>query len=73
PGCLAGLRDGRLVTITGGVCPALCGSFLYGWRAARMPLDDLTTASLFVGRYTEQAGALETTGRVCVRTGEEAA
>ncbi|MER7211510.1 hypothetical protein ABT340_31030 [Streptosporangium sp. NPDC000239] len=73
PGCLAALRDGRLVTIAGSARPALCGSFLYGWRAAGMPLDALTTESVFFGRYVGRTGGLETTGRVCVRTAEEAA
>ncbi|MFC3985409.1 hypothetical protein [Streptosporangium jomthongense] len=73
PGCLAALRDGRLVTIAGSARPALCGSFLYGWRAAGMPLDALTTDSVFFGRYVGRIEALETTRRACVRTGEEAA
>ncbi|MFF4989359.1 hypothetical protein ACFY19_19365 [Streptosporangium saharense] len=73
PGCLAGLRDGRLVTITGSTRPELCGSFLYGWHAARMPLDGLTTASVLVGQYAGRAGRLEVTGRACVRTERGAA
>ncbi|MEV8636039.1 hypothetical protein AB0395_30720 [Streptosporangium sp. NPDC051023] len=74
-GCLAGLRDGRFITITGSVggspWPMLCGSFLYGWQVARMPFGDLTVAPVTVGRYTASSpgspGALEVTGKAQIR------
>ncbi|WP_326645652.1 hypothetical protein OG884_13815 [Streptosporangium sp. NBC_01755] len=76
--CLAGLRDGRLATITtaggssgGGSWPAVYGSFLYGWRVAGMPFECLATASVIVGRYTGSSagrlGSLEVAGRAQIR------
>lgn len=74
-GCLAGLRDGRLATITevggvaagGGPGPAVYGSFLYGWLASGAPLGCLTTASVLLGRYVGPVpggpGSLEVSGR----------
>lgn len=78
-GCLAGLRDGRLAAITevgvspgrADLWPAVYGSFLYGWRAARLPFEGLTTASVIVGRYTgssaDRLGSLDVAGRAQIR------
>lgn len=73
-GCLAGLRDGRLATVTtaggwsgGDSWTAVCGSFLYGWRVAEMPFECLTTASVIVGRYADPSGVLGVAGRAQIR------
>ncbi|MEU9890714.1 hypothetical protein [Sphaerisporangium sp. NPDC051011] len=79
-GCLAALRDGPLVSITGaagfqaaaGPWPAVYGSFLYGWWAARMPLESLATATVIAGRYTGRteerlASSFEVAGRGRIR------
>ncbi|GAA1256995.1 hypothetical protein GCM10009677_04100 [Sphaerisporangium rubeum] len=59
-GHLAGLRDGRVVSISeegrfsslSRPWPGLYGSLLYGWLVAEMPFDGLTEASVIVGRYS---------------------
>ncbi|MGW4638364.1 hypothetical protein ACWEN6_07545 [Sphaerisporangium sp. NPDC004334] len=75
-GCLAGLRDGRLVQIAEAAGqasvgadpgPAVYGSFLYGWLVAGLPLSCLSTASVLHGRYAGsragEPGSLEVAGR----------
>ena len=74
------MRDGRLAEIAGtagftaGADPwaAAFGSFLYCWRAGRMPLEGLATASVIAGHYStgpaaDGTGRLHVAGRARIR------
>ncbi|HEX2316203.1 MAG TPA: hypothetical protein VHJ17_20855 [Thermomonospora sp.] len=66
-GCLAALRDGPLVGISGPVAPpwpAVYGSFLHCWTTEGLALDDLARAVVIVGRLpVDGPPALAVAGR----------